>query len=48
METKKDIISYTHFKNAIKMGLTVGVNDLPFEKALIFSLIEEESNGRKT
>lgn len=47
-DTRKDVISYRHFRNAIDLGMTVGINDLPFEKAMIFSWIKGEIDGRKT
>jgi hypothetical protein len=43
----KDIRQYSQFKSIIKTGITIGINDLPFEKAMIFSWIEEELNVRK-
>lgn len=48
LETAKDVRAYSQFKNIVKTGIVVGINDLPFEKAMIFSWIEEELNGRKT
>lgn len=47
-ETTKDIISYTQFKSIVDLGITVGLNDLPFEKAMLYSWIKEVDNGRKT
>lgn len=48
-ETSKYIVSYTHFKTAIDLGLNVGLNDIPFERAMIFSWIKEGiESGRKT
>lgn len=47
-ETRKDVIAYSHFKNAIDLGMTVGLNDLPFERAMVFSWIKGEIDGRKT
>ena len=44
----KDIRSYYAFKSAIKIGVTVGLNDIPFEKMMVFSWIEEVINDRKT
>lgn len=43
----KDIRQYSQFKSVLKTGITIGINDLPFEKAMIFSWIEEELNVRK-
>lgn len=47
METKKDVIGYAQFKSVIKTGINIGINDLPFEKAMIYSWIEEELNEKK-
>jgi hypothetical protein len=42
------IYSYAEFKSAIDLGFTVGLNDVPFEKAMFFSWIKEVANDRKT
>jgi hypothetical protein len=47
-ETAKLVRLYLQFKSALSMGLTVGLNDLPFERAMVFSWIEEAKNVRKT
>lgn len=48
LKTSKLINSYAHFKNMIELGVQVKLNDIPFEKAMMFSWIKEElSNGRK-
>jgi hypothetical protein len=47
-ETRKDVIAYSHFRSAVELGLTVGLNDLPFERAMVFSWIKGEIDGRKT
>lgn len=47
-DTRKDVIAYSHFKSAIDLGITIGLNDLPFEKAMVFSWIKGEIDGRKT
>lgn len=48
-EVSKSVVSYTHFKSIIDLGLNVGLNDIPFERAMIFSWIKEViENGRKT
>lgn len=48
-ETSRDVTSYTRFKSAIDLGLNVSINDIPFEKAMIFSWIKEGiDGGRKT
>ena len=47
-ETKKDVIAYSHFKSAVDLGISITLNDLPFEKAMVFSWIKGEIDGRKT
>ena len=47
-ETRKEVISYLAFKGAKELGITFGLNDIPFEKAMIFSWIKGEIDGRKT
>jgi hypothetical protein len=47
-ETRRDVIAYSHFKSAVDLGITITLNDLPFEKAMIFSWIKGEIDGRKT
>lgn len=47
-DTSKDVISYLKFKSALSLGMTIRLDDLPFEKAMIYSWIEESKNGRKT
>jgi len=47
-ETRKDVIAYSHFKSAIDLGITITLNDLPFERAMVFSWIKGEIDGRKT
>ena len=42
------IISYAQYKSTIDMGITVGLSDLPFEKAMFFSWIKEALSVRKT
>jgi len=46
--TTKDIMAYANFIRVIDLGLTVSHNDLTFERAMIFSWIKEEIDGRKT
>jgi hypothetical protein len=46
-ETSKDVISYLKFKSALSLGVTIRLDDLPFEKAMVYSWIEESKNGRK-
>lgn len=46
-KTSKDVASYSHFESAISLGLHVGLSDIPFERAMVFSWIKEEINGRK-
>jgi hypothetical protein len=46
-ETRKDVIAYSHFKSAIDLGITINLNDLPFERAMVFSWIKGEIDGRK-
>ena len=40
-EVADEVKEYSQFKMAIDLGLTVGINDLPFEKAMVFSWIKE-------
>lgn len=47
-EVSKDVRSYAQFKNTIDLGITVTLNDIPFEKAMIFSWIKEAIDERKT
>jgi hypothetical protein len=47
-ETAKIVRLYLQFKSALSLGLTIGPNDLPFERAMVFSWIEEARNVRKT
>jgi len=45
----EDIRAYCNYKSVIDIGVTVGINDLPFEKAMLFSWIREEiESDRKT
>lgn len=46
--TRKDVLDYLHFKSVIDLGLTVSLNDLPFEKAMVFSWIKGAISVRKT
>jgi len=46
--TRKDVLDYFHFKSVIDLGITVSLNDLPFEKAMIFSWIKGAISVRKT
>lgn len=46
--TRKDVLDYLHFKSVIDLGITVSLNDLPFEKAMVFSWIKGAISGRKT
>jgi hypothetical protein len=47
-ETRRDVIAYSHFKSAVDLGITITLNDLPFERAMVFSWIKGEIDGRKT
>jgi len=48
LRVAKDVASYANFRSMTKLGISVGLNDLPFEKAMVFSWIQEElDNGRK-
>lgn len=47
-ETRKDVIAYSHFKSMVDLGITMTLNDLPFERAMVFSWIKGEIDGRKT
>ena len=45
----KEVRKYCCFRATIELGINVGINDLPFEKAMIFSWIKEEiESERKT
>jgi len=46
-ETRRDVIAYSHFKSAVDLGITITLNDLPFERAMVFSWIKGEIDGRK-
>jgi len=46
--TSRDVAAYTQFKSAIDLGLSVGLNDVPFERALLYTWIKEGiESGRK-
>jgi hypothetical protein len=47
-DTSRDVLAYCRFKGIINLGVHIGLNDLPFEKMMIFSLIEEASSDRQT
>lgn len=45
----EDIYDYQDFINIMDLGLNFSVNDLPFDKVLVYSWIKEGLNsGRKT
>lgn len=46
-EVKKDIVAYTHFKSAIDLGISISLSEIPFERAMVFSWIKGELDGRK-
>lgn len=44
-----DIRSYCSYRSIIDIGVTIGLNDLPFERAMLYSWIKEEiDSDRKT
>lgn len=45
LEVAKDVRAYTHFRSMKKLGINIGVNDLTFERAMLFSWIEENLDG---
>ena len=47
-ETRKDVLAYASFKSTRDLGISIGLSDIPFERALIFSWIRGELDGRKT
>lgn len=47
-ETSRDVFLYLQLKSIMKLGMIIGVNDLPFEKAMLYSWIREAEVGRKT
>lgn len=48
-KASRDVVSYTQFKSVVDLGLNVGLSDIAFERAMIFSWIKEEiESGRKT
>lgn len=47
-ETRRDVAAYCNFKNVVDIGISVALSDLPFERAMIFSWIKGELDGRKT
>jgi hypothetical protein len=41
LKVSRLVVSYSQFKSAINLGLTVNLGDIPFEKAMVFSWIKE-------
>ena len=44
---QEDIEEYLEFKSLINLGLTIGPNDLPFEKLMLFGHLSDELNGQR-
>ena len=42
MNTVDDVISYRHFSSLIDLGITIGLEDISFEEAVLYSWIKEE------
>jgi hypothetical protein len=47
LEAMKDVRAYCAFRDAVSLGLTIGVNDIPFDRAMIFGWIKDVVNVRK-
>lgn len=45
-ETAKEVRAYSHYRGMLGIGISAGVDTLPFDRAMIFSWIKEElDNG---
>lgn len=42
-----EIDEYVEFARLIKLGLTIGINEIPFEKLLLFGYLSDELNGQR-
>jgi hypothetical protein len=47
-EVSKDVSSYAGFSSVMNLGITIGLNDIPFERLMLYSWIKEGiESGRK-
>lgn len=47
LDAMRDVRGYLAFNDAITLGLSVGLNDIPFDRAMVYGWIKELINGRK-
>ena len=40
LSAAKDVVAYTQFKSAIDLGVLVRLDEIPFDKALMYSWID--------
>lgn len=46
-KTRMEVLSYFGFRNTVNLGISISLNDIPFERAMVFSWIKGEIDGRK-
>lgn len=43
----RDVRAYCNYNSVLKLGITMDVNTVPFEKLMVFGWIKELIDGRK-
>jgi len=47
LEAMKDVRGYLAFNNAVQLGLTITMNEVPFDKVMVYGWIKDLINVRK-
>ena len=48
MDVSSNIFSYLDFRSVVDLGINIGVNDLKFEDAMMYTWIKGALDERKT